>query len=119
MPNVPPEHQDLSVTENEGPMPIMDRTKGNLCSGDRTIIKVRTMLLRCARELREQGKVPPGARDGGVYRVRSAAKVVPESVPWVEGTNEDVTVGVLVSSNAGSDRRPRGSVSSRFAQGNE
>ena len=50
------------------------------------------MLLRCAREQREQGKVPPGVRDGGVYRVRGAAKIVPQSVYWVDGAKEDVTV---------------------------
>ncbi len=80
------------MTENEGPMPIMERTKENLGSGDRTIVKARTMLLRCARELRELGKVPPGARDGGVYRVRGAAKIVPQNVYWVDGAKEDVTV---------------------------
>ena len=111
--------QDLCVTENEGPTPIMDRTRENLCSGDRTIIKARLMLLRSARELREHCRIPPGARDGSVYRVRGAAKVVPESIPWVEGIYEDVTVAVLMSSNVGSDRRPRGSVSSRFVQGSE
>jgi phthalate 4,5-dioxygenase len=90
--------QDLCVTENEGPRAIMDRTRENLCSGDRTIIKARFMLLRSARELRERGKTPAGARDGSVYRVRGAAKVVPQSIPWIDGAREDVTVAATVGS---------------------
>ena len=84
--------QDVCVTENEGPSPILDRTKENLCSGDRSIIKARWMLLRAAKELREQGKIPPGVRDARVYGVRGAAKVVPESVSWIEATKQDVFV---------------------------
>ncbi|MGH7887258.1 MAG: Rieske 2Fe-2S domain-containing protein [Candidatus Binatia bacterium] len=82
--------QDVCVTENEGPTPILDRTKENLCSGDRSIIKARRLLLRAAKELREQGKTPPGARDASVYRVRGAAKVVPENVAWSEAAKRDV-----------------------------
>jgi hypothetical protein len=84
--------QDLCVTENEGPGSIMDRSRENLCSGDRTIVKARFLLLRCARDLRDHGKNPPGVRDGTVYRVRGAAKVIPESISWVEGAREDVMV---------------------------
>jgi hypothetical protein len=84
--------QDVSVTENEGPFPILDRTKENLCSGDRSIIKARRMLLRAARELREQGRLPAGARNGSVYRVRGTVKVVPENVPWIEAAKLDVYV---------------------------
>ena len=84
--------QDVCVTENEGPAPILDRTKENLCSGDRSIIKARWMLLRAAKELREQAKVPRGVRDGSVYRVRGAAKVVPAHIPWVDAVKQDVFV---------------------------
>jgi len=84
--------QDKCVTENEGPGPILDRTKENLCSADMTTIKARRMLLNAAKALRENGVVPPGAREAALYRVRAVSKVIPESVNWVEGIKEDVTV---------------------------
>ena len=48
--------QDVCITENEGPGPIMDRTKEHLCAGDISTIKARLKLLmprkRCARKER-------------------------------------------------------------------
>lgn len=85
--------QDICITENEGPAPILDRTKENLCSGDLTIIKARRILLRVAKELGEHGTVPPGVRDAGVYRVRGASKIVPDHVYWPEDAKDDVTAG--------------------------
>jgi HAD superfamily hydrolase (TIGR01549 family) len=41
--------QDVCVTENEGPAPILDRTKETLCAGDSTIIKARLMHGRTLR----------------------------------------------------------------------
>jgi phthalate 4,5-dioxygenase len=82
--------QDRCVTENEGPTPILDRSKENLCSGDYATIKARRMLLSAAKALRDHGTPPPGVRDPGVYRVRAAAKVVPDSIPWVEGVKSDI-----------------------------
>ena len=84
--------QDVCVTENEGPVPILDRTKENLCSGDLSVIKARRMLLDAAHELRQNGTIPIGARDPGVYRVRGCSTVVPDDVDWVEGVRESVTV---------------------------
>ncbi len=84
--------QDVCVTENEGPAPILDRTKENLCSGDMTIIKARRMLLNAAHALRQKGTLPPGARDPSVYRVRGCAMVVPDNIDWVEGVHETVSV---------------------------
>lgn len=84
--------QDVCVTENEGPTPILDRTKENLCSGDMSVIRARLMLLDAARAWRENGTVPIGARDPSVYRVRGGAVVVPDDVDWLEGVRESVTV---------------------------
>jgi hypothetical protein len=84
--------QDRCVTENEGPTPILDRSKENLCSGDYTTIKARRMLLSAAKGLRDHGTPPPGIRDPRVYRVRATSKVVPDSMPWVEGVKGDVLV---------------------------
>ncbi len=84
--------QDVAVTENEGPLPILDRTKENLCAGDLTVIKARLMLLEAAQALRERGATPIGANDPSVYRVRGSAVIVPDDTDWVEGTRESVTV---------------------------
>ena len=75
--------QDVCVTENEGPVPILDRTKENLCSGDLSVIKARRMLLDAAHELRQNGTIPIGARDPSVYRVRGCSTVVSGDVDWV------------------------------------
>ena len=84
--------QDRCVTENEGPTPILDRSKENLCSGDYTTIKARRMLLNAAKALRERGTLPPGVQDPRVYRVRATSKVVADGTPWVEGVKSDVLV---------------------------
>ena len=54
--------QDVCITENEGPGPIMDRSKEHLCTGEISTIKARLMLLNSAKALRENRTVPPGAR---------------------------------------------------------
>jgi hypothetical protein len=87
--------QDVCVTENEGPVPILDRTKENLCSGDLSVIKARRMLLDAAHELRQNGTIPIGARDPSVYRVRGCSTVVSGDVDWVEGVRESITVPPL------------------------
>jgi phthalate 4,5-dioxygenase oxygenase subunit len=84
--------QDICITENEGPTPILDRTKEHLCAGDLSTIKARRMLLKAARELVDYGTVPPGVRDPSVYRVRATSMVVPDNVIWVEAVRESVTV---------------------------
>jgi phenylpropionate dioxygenase-like ring-hydroxylating dioxygenase large terminal subunit len=84
--------QDMCVTENEGPTPILDRTKENLCSGDQTTFKARRILLRLAKALREQGTTPIGIRDASIYRVRATSSVVPDSENWVEAVKDKVTV---------------------------
>src|SRR5262245_11044053 len=84
--------QDMCVTENQGPTPILDRTKENLCSGDQTTFKARRILLRLAKALREQGAVPVGVRDPSIYHVRAASQVVPDNMNWVEWVKDKVTV---------------------------
>jgi phthalate 4,5-dioxygenase oxygenase subunit len=84
--------QDVCVTENEGPTPILDRTKENLCLGDLSVIKARRMLLDAAQALRQNGTIPLGARDPSVYGVRGTSTVVSNEVDWVEGVRAAVTV---------------------------
>ena len=84
--------QDKCVQENEGPTPILDRTKENLCVGDMTIVKARRILKDAALALREKGTVPRGVRDPGIYRVRAASTMVSDDINWVKGVKESVTV---------------------------
>ena len=84
--------QDVCVTENEGPTPILDRTKENLCPGDLSVIKARRMLLDAAHALHQNGTIPIGARDPSVYRVRGCSTLVPDDVYWIEGVRREVTV---------------------------
>src|SRR6266496_278883 len=87
--------QDVCVTENEGPTPILDRTKENLCLGDLSVIKARWMLLDAAHALRQNGTIPIGARDPSVYRVRGTSTVVADNVDWLQGVRESITVPPL------------------------
>jgi hypothetical protein len=80
------------VTENQGPGPILDRTKEHLCAGDISTIKARLKLLDAAKALRAIGTVPPGARDPSVYRVRGTSTVVPDKMDWVDGVMDAMTV---------------------------
>lgn len=89
--------QDKCVQENEGPGPILDRTKENLCVADMTTVKARRMLKEAALALKEKGTVPVGVHDGGIYRVRAASTVVPDDVNWVEGVKESITVTMKVA----------------------
>ena len=52
--------QDVCVTENEGPGPIMDRTKEHLCAGDISTIRARLKLLNSAKALREKRHAAAG-----------------------------------------------------------
>jgi hypothetical protein len=60
-----------------------------------SIIKARRMLLAAANDFRQNGTVPIGARDAGVYRVRGCAMVVPDDIDWVEGVHDTITVPPL------------------------
>jgi phthalate 4,5-dioxygenase oxygenase subunit len=84
--------QDMCVTENEGPDPILDRTKENLCSGDQTTFKARRILLNLAKALRERGTTPIGVRDASIYRVRATSSIVPDNVKWIEALKDKMTV---------------------------
>jgi len=88
--------QDKCVQENEGPTPILDRSKENLCVGDLTIVKARRILKDAALALHEKGTVPKGVRDSEIYRVRAASTTVPDDINWVEGVKDSVTVGSSV-----------------------
>lgn len=83
--------QDKCVQENQGPGPILDRRKENLCVGDKTIIRARRILQNAAVALRDNGEVPKGVRDPSIYRVRAASIAVPKDENWVEFVRDSVT----------------------------
>jgi phenylpropionate dioxygenase-like ring-hydroxylating dioxygenase large terminal subunit len=84
--------QDKCIQENEGPTPILDRSKEILCAGDLTIVKARRMLKNAAVAWRDAKAVPPGVRDSGIYRVRAVSTEVPDDLDWVESVKDLVTV---------------------------
>jgi len=71
--------------------PIVDRTKENLVSTDNGIIMARHRLMRAARELAEQGAVPPGV-DVAHQKVRSASVILPPDRPFKDAVKEALRV---------------------------
>jgi hypothetical protein len=49
---------------------------------------VRRLLLNAAKALRDDRTVHPTVANAAMYRVRSAQVVLPESVDWLEGTEQ-------------------------------
>jgi phenylpropionate dioxygenase-like ring-hydroxylating dioxygenase large terminal subunit len=73
--------QDQAITESMGP--IVDHTFEHLGPSDQMITRTRRRLLRAARALRDDGTVPPGVEDAGVYRAaRSGYFVSDDQGPW-------------------------------------
>jgi hypothetical protein len=84
--------QDQCIVENEGPTPILDRTRENLCPADFTTVKARRMLLHAATILRESGTTPPGVLDPTVYRFRGVSRVIPDNINWLEGLQDSINM---------------------------
>jgi hypothetical protein len=70
--------QDEAVTESMGP--VMDRTKEHLGTSDLMVIRLRQLLLRHARRLRELDETPPAVDTPEVYAVRSGGIVLPNGI---------------------------------------
>ena len=67
--------------------PIYDRSSEHLGSSDLAIINTRRRLMAAARDL-ANGTEPFAAQHPEVYRVRSAAKVLPKETGFQEGAAE-------------------------------
>jgi phenylpropionate dioxygenase-like ring-hydroxylating dioxygenase large terminal subunit len=80
LPSVPV--QDGAITWSQGP--IVDRTREHLGTTDSMVIRVRRRLLAAAKALRENGIVPPGVDEPGMYRQRSGWALVPEDKDFWE-----------------------------------
>jgi phenylpropionate dioxygenase-like ring-hydroxylating dioxygenase large terminal subunit len=64
--------------------PIMDRSKENLGASDIGIIRMRRMLLKAARALRDSGTKPVSAQSPEVYAVRAASPTLERDADWRE-----------------------------------
>jgi hypothetical protein len=75
--------QDQAVTESMGD--ITDHSFENLAISDRMIAVTRRRILQAAKDLAENGALPPGAATPEAYgRVRGGHFVAPETRPWPE-----------------------------------
>jgi hypothetical protein len=81
--------QDRAVGESMGP--IVDRSKEHLGTRDAVIIGMRRHLIRVCREL-EAGKEPAIASNAQAYRVRGVDLLLPQDVPFDEGSRHLVEV---------------------------
>ncbi|MFZ6649325.1 Rieske 2Fe-2S domain-containing protein [Undibacterium sp. TJN25] len=67
--------QDAMVTETAGA--IADRSKEHLGTSDRAVVAMRRRLINEARAYAEDGKPPPAAQGGALYRIRATSGVLP------------------------------------------
>ncbi len=75
--------QDQAITESMGP--IVDHTLEHLGPSDQMITRTRRRLLMAARALRDQGTLPPGIEDPGIYHgARSGYFVSDDQRSWQE-----------------------------------
>jgi phthalate 4,5-dioxygenase len=81
--------QDQAVTESMGP--ITDHAHEHLGPSDRMIARTRRRALLAARAFREQGTVPPGVDDPGVYmQSRSGYFIVGDGADWRDAYKQQV-----------------------------
>jgi phenylpropionate dioxygenase-like ring-hydroxylating dioxygenase large terminal subunit len=76
--------QDEAVTESMGA--IVDRSKEHLGTSDLMVIRLRQLLMRAAKRLRDSGEVPPAVDHPEVYAVRSGGVVLPNGINGIEAT---------------------------------
>jgi len=75
--------QDQAITESMGS--ITDHTLEHLAPSDQMIARTRRRLLMAARALRNEGVLPPGVEDGGIFRgSRAGYFVSDDNTPWEE-----------------------------------
>ena len=72
--------QDAAVLQSMGP--IMDRTVEHLCTTDAAIIKVRRKLIAAAKNLRDNGVIPPGVDNPEWYNLRTCNTSLPRGTDW-------------------------------------
>jgi hypothetical protein len=81
---IPGRGQDGAVTESMGI--VYQRDNEHLGVTDSGIIRMRRLLIKHARELRDNGALPPAVDQPELYRVRSACVILPDGVDGIEAT---------------------------------
>jgi hypothetical protein len=81
---IPGRGQDGSVTESMGV--IYQRDKEHLGVTDSGIIRLRRLLVKHAKALRDHGTLPPAVDKPDLYLVRSACAVLPDGVDGIQAT---------------------------------
>jgi hypothetical protein len=81
--------QDHAVQESMGP--IVDRTKEDLGSSDRSIFVIRNLLTQGAK-LVQQGKEPPGL-GSSYYAIRPTIKIVNSEISWRDAVKDEIRLG--------------------------
>jgi nitrite reductase/ring-hydroxylating ferredoxin subunit len=79
---IPGPGQDPMAQETMGP--IYDRTQEHLGTSDMMIIRARRTLIGAAKAFRDNGTVPPGVDNPGLYRMRSGGALLPKNVDGLE-----------------------------------
>ena len=84
--------QDRAMTElmtnEDGIEPIYDRSKEHLGTTDAMVINVRRMMIRAAKALRDEGRLPANVDNVDLDKVRSASIILPENADWVAATED-------------------------------
>jgi hypothetical protein len=52
------------------------------------VIRTRKRLIDAAKDLRDQGRTPPGVDDPHVYATRSGGVVLPKDANWIDATKD-------------------------------
>jgi phenylpropionate dioxygenase-like ring-hydroxylating dioxygenase large terminal subunit len=89
---IPGRGQDGAVTESMGI--IYQRDNEHLGVTDSGIIRMRRLLLKAARDLRDHGTTPPAVDNPELYMVRSACVVLPDGVNGIEAAREQMWAAV-------------------------
>ncbi len=77
-------NQDLMVVESMGT--IYDRSHEHLGTSDSMIIRLRRLLVKAARDLREKGVTPPGVDTPEGYRRRSGGIILKNGLNGIRAT---------------------------------
>jgi hypothetical protein len=64
---------------------IYERTNEHLGTSDTMVIQVRRRLIQAAKELRDNGTIPPGVANPEWYRYRSVSGTLPKGASWITG----------------------------------
>jgi nitrite reductase/ring-hydroxylating ferredoxin subunit len=89
---IPGRGQDGAVTESMGV--VYQRDNEHLGVTDSGIIRMRRLLLKAARDLRDHGTTPPAVDNPELYMVRSACVILPDGVNGIDAARDQMWAAV-------------------------